>query len=42
MGCKKGNPVREARPGEFKCKECGVVAKKKKSLCEPKKVKKPK
>ena len=40
MGCLKGSPIRKARPGDFRCKERGVVAAKKKDLCEPKKVKK--
>ena len=39
MSCSKDKPIRKAKPGEFRCKECGVVAKKKKSLCNPKKVK---
>jgi hypothetical protein len=39
MSCSKDKPIRKAKPGEFRCKECGVVAKKKKNLCNPKKVK---
>jgi hypothetical protein len=40
MGCNKDIlPVRKAKPGEFRCKDCGVVSKKKKQLCNPKKVK---
>jgi hypothetical protein len=39
MSCQKGKPIRKAQPGEFRCRECGVVAKKKKKLCNPKKVK---
>ena len=40
MGCQKGKPIRTAKPGDWRCKECGVVSAKKKKLCEPKKVKK--
>jgi hypothetical protein len=39
MSCQRGKPIRKAKPGEFRCKDCGVVAKKKKKLCSPKKVK---
>ena len=39
MSCSKDKPIRKAKPGEFRCKDCGVVAKKKKNLCSPKKVK---
>jgi hypothetical protein len=40
MSCQKGKPIRKARPGDWRCKECGFVSDKKKKLCEPKKVKK--
>jgi hypothetical protein len=40
MGCQKGKPIRKAKPGDYRCKECGFVTSKKKILCEPKKVKK--
>jgi hypothetical protein len=40
MSCQKGKPIRKAKPGDWRCKECGFVAAKKKKLCEPKKVKK--
>ena len=40
MSCQKGKPIRKAKPGDFRCKECGFVSSKKKKLCEPKKVKK--
>jgi len=40
MGCLKGQPIRTPKPGEFRCKDCGAVAAKKKNLCKPKKVKK--
>jgi hypothetical protein len=39
MSCQKGKPIREAKPGDFRCKECGFVSAKKKKLCKPKKVK---
>jgi transcription initiation factor TFIIIB Brf1 subunit/transcription initiation factor TFIIB len=39
MSCSKDKPIRKAKRGEFRCKDCGVVAKKKKNLCSPKKVK---
>jgi hypothetical protein len=40
MSCQKGKPIRKAKPGDWRCKECGFVTAKKKKLCEPKKVKK--
>jgi len=40
VSCQKGKPIRKAKPGDWRCKECGFVAEKKKKLCEPKKVKK--
>ena len=40
MSCQKGKPIRKAKPGDWRCKECGFVAANKKKLCEPKKVKK--
>jgi hypothetical protein len=39
MSCSKDKPRRKAKPGDFRCKDCGVVANKKKNLCNPKKVK---
>jgi len=39
MGCLKGQKPRKAKPGDFRCKECAALSKKKKKLCEPKKVK---
>ena len=39
MSCQKGKRIRKAKPGEFRCKDCDVVAKRKKKLCNPKKVK---
>jgi len=40
MSCQQGKPIRRAKPGDWRCKECGFVSKKKKKLCEPKRVKK--
>jgi hypothetical protein len=40
VNCQKGKPIRKAKPGDFRCKECGFVSAKKKKLCEPKRVKK--
>jgi hypothetical protein len=39
MRCLRGTKVRKARPGDWRCKDCGVVSAKKKKLCNPKKVK---
>jgi hypothetical protein len=39
MSCQKGKPIRKAKPGDYRCKECGFVTAKKKKLCKPKKVK---
>lgn len=39
MSCQKGKPIRKAKPGDYRCKECWFVSKKKKKLCHPKKVK---
>jgi hypothetical protein len=42
MGCKKDQPRKKAKPGRYRCEDCGAVVKKKKKkdLCEPKKIKK--
>ncbi|MEX2113165.1 MAG: hypothetical protein WD845_08270 [Pirellulales bacterium] len=40
MGCQRGKPSLEPKPGRFKCEDCGVVRKKKGKLCAPKKIKK--
>ena len=39
MGCKKKEPPKKPKPGRFECGECGTVQKKKKDLCDPKKIK---
>ena len=40
MGCLKGKDTPKPKPGRFVCKDCFAVAKKKKKLCKPKKIKK--
>lgn len=40
MGCLKGKDKNKPKPGRYKCKKCDAVAKKKKDLCKPKKLKK--
>jgi hypothetical protein len=39
MSCQKGKPIRKAKPGDYRCKDCGFVTTKKKKVCKPKKVK---
>jgi hypothetical protein len=41
MSCLKGKTGDKEKPGRFKCKKCGVVSKKEKHLCQPKKIKEP-
>lgn len=38
MGCQKGKHKAKAKPGRYRCKKCGAVAKKKRPLCKPKKI----
>lgn len=40
MGCKKGKPKTEKKPGLYECKKCGAVVKKKDKVCNAKKIKK--
>jgi hypothetical protein len=41
MSCdKKKKTNAKAKPGNYQCKDCGAVVKKKKSICDPKKIKK--
>jgi hypothetical protein len=40
--CLSGKKEAKAKPGRYKCKNCGAVSKKKKRICEPKKIKKKK
>jgi len=40
MSCRKGKSKAKAKPGRFRCEDCGAVVKKKSDVCEPKKVKK--
>jgi hypothetical protein len=37
--CLKGKKKDEDKPGNYKCKKCGAISKKKGDLCEPKKIK---
>ena len=39
MGCLKGYKKAKVKPGSFRCKNCGAVAKNKKRLCKPKRIK---
>jgi len=40
MGCQKEKPSKKPKVGRYVCDSCGVVRKKKKGICEPKKIKK--
>jgi len=40
MSCRKGKSKVKAKPGRFRCEDCGAVVKKKSAVCDPKKVKK--
>ena len=40
MKCKEGQSAAKPKPGRYRCKDCAAVAKKKKEVCEPKKIKK--
>lgn len=40
MSCAKKRNTKKAKPGRFRCESCGVVRKKKKHVCAPKKIKK--
>ena len=39
MGCLKGKKKASKEPGNFVCKKCGALHKKKGKLCKPKKIK---
>jgi hypothetical protein len=39
MSCLKGKSKAKEKPGRYRCRKCGAVAKKKKSMCKPKKIK---
>jgi len=39
MSCKKGESSTKSKPGRFRCKDCGAVVKKKRQVCDPKKIK---
>jgi hypothetical protein len=43
MGCKKDSEKakkKDAQPGDYRCRKCDAVSKKKKNVCKPEKVKK--
>jgi hypothetical protein len=40
MKCKEGKSTAKPKPGRYRCKDCDAVAKKKKEVCEPKKIRK--
>ena len=40
MGCLKGKEEAKHKPGNFECKNCGAISKKKGRVCKPKKIKK--
>jgi len=37
--CLKGRKQAKDKPGNFHCKNCGAISKKKSRLCKPKKIK---
>ena len=37
--CLKGKSEDKSEKGNYKCKKCGAVSRKKKHLCKPKKIK---
>jgi hypothetical protein len=37
--CLKGRKEAKEKPGNFHCKNCGAISKKKYRLCKPKKIK---
>jgi hypothetical protein len=40
MSCRKGKSKTKPKKGTFVCSKCDAVVRKKKDVCEPKKVKK--
>jgi len=40
MSCRKKKSKTKRKPGRFECSDCGAVVKKKKDVCDPKKLKK--
>ena len=40
MGCLKGKKEAKNKRGNFVCKNCGAIGKKKSRVCKPKKIKK--
>ena len=39
MGCLKGRKQAEDKAGNYRCKGCGAVSRKKRRLCKPRKIK---
>jgi hypothetical protein len=39
MDCLNGKSEHKAKPGRYRCRQCGAVSKKKGHVCEPKKIK---
>ena len=39
VACLKGRKEAKKQKGNFRCKNCGAVTRKKKRLCKPKKIK---
>jgi len=37
--CRKGKHGKKGKPGRYQCKQCGAVSKKKRHVCQPKKIK---
>jgi len=38
MKCKEGKSTAKTKLGRYRCKDCKAVVKKKKDVCEPKKI----
>ncbi len=39
MSCLKGKKEAKEKPGNYRCKKCGALSKKKKELCKSEKIK---
>jgi len=38
MGCSRGKRKAKNKPGNYRCRKCGAVCRKKKRLCKPVKI----
>jgi len=38
MKCRKGESEHKAKPGRYRCKQCGAVSKEKGRVCKPQKL----